>query len=102
MKKAALLITILAFSSTAFAADGRDRALPDQYECPGCGGWDRYRQDQAKQQKDAEQNSDWQRNRQEDQLREERRRNDLLEEQNDRLRDQRQNPYYDRNDQYRR
>jgi hypothetical protein len=96
MKQLALLFTIFLFTSPAFGADGRDRALPDQYECPGCGGWERYRQDQAKQQKEAQQNTGWQKDRQEEELREERRRNDLLEEQNERLKDRREDPYYDR------
>jgi hypothetical protein len=100
MKQVAFLFTIFLYASSTYAADGRDRALPDQYECKGCGGWERYRQDQAAQKQQADQNSGWQQDRQEDQLREERRKNDLLEEQNKRLRDRSEDSYYDRYERY--
>jgi len=55
---AALLIAPLITSQTASAGDGRDRALPDQYECPGCGGWAKYRADLAAQQGAQQQDTD--------------------------------------------
>lgn len=80
-------LLILAFSATAFAKDGRDRALPDEYECPGCGGWEQYRQDQAYESEQLRKREwDELEQRQDDMLREQRRQTELLQEQNDLLR----------------
>jgi len=89
-----LFFTSLLLVQPAFAKDGRDRALPDEYECPGCGGWERYRADMAEQRRrDSEQQHDYFDHDRRDDLEEQRRRNDLLEEQNRILQQRRDSGY---------